>query len=290
MTGRGGSRLAAALLGFAALVLLPACAEDESVAQRDRRLLAADMAALAPQRPGIVDLYAVGFAGDSTEDVFRNEVAYLDTLASNRFDARGVVTLVNHFDSLTSAPRPLATLENLRLALAGIGKAMDRDEDLLLLYLTMHGTEDHELVVTFPPLLEEWITPPQLRAALDDAGIGNRVVVISACFSGGFIPDLRDARTLLITAARADRASFGCGSESNATYFGRAWLVDGLNRGTSFIGAYDFATGEISSWEHEDGEVASLPQIDVGDDIRGTLQGWQAQLEPGPVVPYPYDP
>ncbi|MFC3715876.1 C13 family peptidase [Luteimonas soli] len=290
MTGRGGSRLAAALLGFAALVLLPACAEDESVAQRDRRLLAADMAALAPQRPGIVDLYAVGFAGDSTEDVFRNEVAYLDTLASNRFDARGVVTLVNHFDSLTSAPRPLATLENLRAALAGIGKAMDRDEDLLLLYLTMHGTEDHELVVTFPPLLEEWITPPQLRAALDDAGIRNRVVVISACFSGGFIPDLRDARTLLITAARADRASFGCGSESNATYFGRAWLVDGLNRGTSFIGAYDFATGEISSWEHEDGEVASLPQIDVGDDIRGTLQGWQAQLEPGPVVPYPYDP
>src|SRR3546814_1766943 len=91
---------------------------------------------------------------------------------------------------------------------------MDRDEDLLLLYLTMHGTEDHELAVTFPPLLEEWITPPQLRAALDDAGIRNRVVVISACFSGGFIPDLRDARTLVITAARADRASFGCGSRS----------------------------------------------------------------------------
>src|SRR3546814_7710965 len=213
----------------------------------------------------------------------------LDTLASDRLEARGVVTLVNHFDSLTSAPRPLATLDNLRIALAGVGDAMDRDEDLLLLYLTMHGTEDHELAVTFPPLLEEWITPPQLRAALDDAGIRNRVVVISACFSGGFIPDLRDARTLVITAARADRASFGCGSESAATWFGRAWLVDGLNPGTSFIGAYDIATREISHWEHEDGEVPSLPQIDVGDDIRGTLQGWQAQLEPGAAVPYPYD-
>jgi len=289
MTGRGGSRFAAVLLGLAALVLLPACAEDESVAQRDRGLLAAEMAALQPQRPGTVDLYAIGFAGDSTEDVFRNEVAYLDALASNRFDARGVVTLVNHFDSLTSTPRPLATLENLRLALAGIGEAMDPDEDLFLLYLTMHGTEHHELVVTFPPLLEEWITPPQLRAALDDAGIRNRVVVISACFSGGFIPDLRDARTLLITAARADRASFGCGSESAATWFGRAWLVDGLNRGTSFIGAYDIATAEISAWEREDGEVPSLPQIDVGDDIRATLQGWQAQLDPGPAVPYPHD-
>src|SRR3546814_952588 len=82
MTGPGGSRFAAALLGLAALVLLPACAEDESVAQRDRRMLAADMAALAPQRPGTVDLYAIGFAGDSTEDVFRNEVDYLDTLRS----------------------------------------------------------------------------------------------------------------------------------------------------------------------------------------------------------------
>src|SRR5690606_32673378 len=147
MTGRGGAGLAAVLLAFAALVLLPACAEDESVNQRDRRLLAQDVAALAPQRPGTVDLYAIGFAGDSTEDVFRNEVAYLDALATDRLDARGVVTLVNHFDSLTSAPRPLATLENLRIALAGVGDTMDRDEDLLLLYMTMHGTEDHELAV-----------------------------------------------------------------------------------------------------------------------------------------------
>src|SRR5690606_4798438 len=212
--------------------------------------------------------------GDSTEDVFRNEVAYLDTLVSNRFDARGVVTLVNHFDSLTSAPRPLATLENLRIALAGVGTTMDRDEDVLLLYLTMHGTEDHELAVAFPPLLEEWITPPQLRAALDDAGIRNRVVVISACYSGGFIPALRDADALVITAARADRSSFGCGSESDVTFFGRAWLVDGLNRGTSFIGAYDTATTEVAEWEREDGEMPSKPQIDVGDGIRATLQGW----------------
>src|SRR3546814_2060692 len=100
------------------------------------------MAGRSAERPGTVALYAIVFAGDSTEDVFRNEVDYLDTLASDRLDARGVVTLVNHFDSLTSAPRPLATLDNLRIALAGVGDAMDRDEDLLLLYLTMHGTEE----------------------------------------------------------------------------------------------------------------------------------------------------
>ncbi|GAB3304618.1 C13 family peptidase [Luteimonas notoginsengisoli] len=290
MIRRRRSGVAAVLFGIAALLLLPACAEDESVGARDRRLIAGDIAALAPQRPGQVDLYVVGFAGDSTENVFRNEVAYLDELMSRRFGAQDrVVTLVNHLDSLTTAPRPLATLQNLRIALAGVGEVMDRDEDVLLLYLTLHGTEDHELAVQLPPVLEQWITPRELRKALDDAGIRNRVVAISACYSGGFIPALREPRTLVVTAARADRASFGCGSESDATYFGRAWLVDGLNRSNSFAGAYDIARGEISRWEREDGETPSLPQIDVGDEIAHRLGLWRSQFVPGPVVPYPYD-
>lgn len=290
MIRRRRSGVAAVLFGIAALLLLPACAEDESVGARDRRLIAGDIAALAPQRPGQVDLYVVGFAGDSTENVFRNEVAYLDELMSRRFGAQDrVVTLVNHLDSLTTAPRPLATLQNLRIALAGVGEVMDRDEDVLLLYLTLHGTEDHELAVQLPPVLEQWITPRELRKALDDAGIRNRVVAISACYSGGFIPALREPRTLVVTAARADRASFGCGSESDATYFGRAWLVDGLNRSNSFAGAYDIARGEISRWEREDGETPSLPQIEVGDEIAHRLGLWRSQFVPGPVVPYPYD-
>ena len=290
MTRRRRSGVAAVLFGIAALLLLPACAEDESVGARDRRLIAGDIAALAPQRPGQVDLYVVGFAGDSTENVFRNEVAYLDELMSRRFGAQDrVVTLVNHLDSLTTAPRPLATLQNLRIALAGVGEVMDRDEDVLLLYLTLHGTEDHELAVQLPPVLEQWITPRELRKALDDAGIRNRVVAISACYSGGFIPALREPRTLVVTAARADRASFGCGSESDATYFGRAWLVDGLNRSNSFAGAYDIARSEISRWEREDGETPSLPQIEVGDEIVHRLGLWRSQFVPGPIVPYPYD-
>lgn len=290
MTRRRRSSVAAVLFGIAALLLLPACAEDESVGARDRRLIAGDIAALAPQRPGQVDLYVVGFAGDSTENVFRNEVAYLDELMSRRFGAQDrVVTLVNHLDSLTTAPRPLATLQNLRIALAGVGEVMDRDEDVLLLYLTLHGTEDHELAVQLPPVLEQWISPRELRKALDDAGIRNRVVAISACYSGGFIPALREPRTLVVTAARADRASFGCGSESDATYFGRAWLVDGLNRSNSFAGAYDIARGEISRWEREDGETPSLPQIEVGDEIVHRLGLWRSQFVPGPVVPYPYN-
>lgn len=260
-----------------------------SFAERDAALLGRELGALAPQRPGKTDLYVLGFAGDGEENVFRNEVVYLKSLFERRFDARGrVVTLVNHPDSLGKAPATLATYDNLYDALAAIGKTMDRDEDVLLLYLTMHGTEAHELAVQLQPVLEDWLTPEDLRAALDDAGIRNRVVAISACYSGGFVPALRGPDTLVVTAARGDRASFGCGSESEATYFGRAWLVDGLNRSTNFIAAYDIASREIARRERERDFEPSLPQIDVGARIGKRLQAWESGLHAGKPVPYPY--
>jgi len=270
---------------------LPSSAQDgtgESLGQRDQRLLDAALATLAPQRPGHTDLYVVGFAGDGAEDVFRNEVEYLESLMTQRFGAKDrVVSLVNHVDSFTR-PRPLATLPNLRQALAGVGRIMDREEDLLLLFLTTHGTPDHRLFVQLPPVFEATITPRQLRTALDASGIRNRVVVVSACYSGGFIPALRSPDTLLLTAARKNRPSFGCGSDSTATYFGRAWMVDGLNETTDFIAAFESAKLRIAAQEKAEDFRASQPQIDIGEDIVPRLQRWQAGFTPGVPVPYPY--
>jgi hypothetical protein len=288
-----------AVAGFARCVVLAmllaaaspssSAAADATLAARDRKLLDATFAAMPAQRAGQPDLYVIGFAGDGHEDVFRNEVLYLDTLMSARFGARGrVVTLVNHAGSLGETPRPLATLDNLRDVLARIGHAMDRDEDLLLLFITTHGTADNELVLQLYPLIDATLTPEQLRDALDDAGIRNRVLVVSACYSGGFLPALRGPDALVITAARHDRTSFGCGSESVATYFGRAWMIEGLNRGTSFIAAYDHATRKIARRESIDDYEPSLPQIAVGKNIARRLPAWQARLPEAPAVAYPY--
>lgn len=267
----------------------PAAPESAGSAADANALLERELAALAPQRPGTTDLYVLGFAGDGEENVFRNEVVYLKSLFERRFDARGhVVSLINHPDSLGKAPTPLATYDNLYDALERIGETMDREQDVLLLYLTMHGTEDHELAVQLQPMLEDWLTPEDLRTALDDAGIRNRVIAISACYSGGFVPALRGPDTLVVTAARGDRASFGCGTESEATYFGRAWLVDGLNRTTNFVAAYDIATREIARREKREGFEPSLPQIDVGARIGKRLQAWEKALHAGEPVPYPY--
>lgn len=273
-----------------AIVAMPAVAgaADRSVAKRDQALLRDTIAGLAAQRPGKVDLYVVGVAGDGNENVFRNEVNYLSDLMAQRFAAANhVVSLVNHIDSLGDAERPLATLDNLRSALDGVAHVMDVDEDVLLLFVTTHGTAEHELVLDLYPVFEQTIDPRQLRAALDHSGIRNRVVVVSSCYSGGFVPALADDDTLVITAAAADRTSFGCGDDTTATYFGRAWLVDGLNHSDTFVGAYDVATRQIAQRERAGDFRPSLPQISVGARILARLQRWRDAFTLGPELAYP---
>ncbi|MGH1557142.1 C13 family peptidase [Caulobacter segnis] len=50
------------------------------------------------------------------------------------------------------------------------------------------------------------------------------MVVISACFSGVFIPPLQKSDRLVLTAARPDRASFGCGEDDKYPYFDDCFL------------------------------------------------------------------
>ncbi|WP_101926572.1 MULTISPECIES: C13 family peptidase [Luteimonas] len=264
-----------------------------AMALRDRALIDAAVAAMPAQTGGTPALYIVGMAGDSTEDVFRNEVRFLvEHVAPRLGAAQRALPLVNHVDSLDAAPAPLATAANLRHALAALAARMDPDRDVLLLYMTMHGTETHELVVRLPPLVDEALTPTQLRDALDDAGIVNRVVVLSACYAGGFIPALRSPDTLVITAAREDRPSFGCGSDATITFFGQAWLLDGLNADPGFAGAYALATRAIKRRERKLDFPRSMPRLDLGDRIAPTLARLQATYPelPPAVYPYPVSP
>ncbi|WP_045737849.1 C13 family peptidase [Xanthomonas sp. MUS 060] len=293
------------LLALLLALVVPACqldaetalATDEVQAPQDpldQAQLRRALNALQPQRPGITDLYVVGFAGDASEDVFRNETLYLRQLFAQRFGAAGrIVTLINHGDNLGAhAYAPQASYDNLADTLQRIGSLMDKREDALLLFLTSHGTEQHELYLQFGPGEDaeyDTITPKELRGLLDDAGIVNRIIVLSACYSGGFVPALKTPDTLIITAARRDRASFGCGNTASATYFGRAWLIDALARTSDLVESYRLASAQIHAREREEGETPSHPQLYVGARIAPLLQRWRAQLRPiaAPAYPYP---
>ena len=260
-------------------------------AARDRALIDTAVAGMPAAADDAPALYVLGVAGDASEDVFRNEVRFLVDDVSPRLGAAGrALALVNHADALETPGAPLATPSNLRHALAAIGAQMRRDRDILLLYLTMHGSPEHELGLRLPDGSEDAMTPDTLRDALDVSGIVHRVVVVSACYSGGFVPALRNPDTLVLTAARPDRPSFGCGSESSITFFGHAWLLDGLNADRDFAGAWRLATRAIKQRERELGYARSGPQMAAGARIGETLGWWRANLPADPpdaVYPWP---
>lgn len=255
----------------------------EQLIYRQPEMVAQAVQQLAPQTPGVSDAYLLAFGGDANEDVFRNEVEYAQTLFAQRFGMQQrTLVLLNNPD--TTDNTPLATLSNLRLALAGIGARMDRREDLLVLFMTTHGSEDHQLFVDLQPLPLDWIDPTDLRAALDAAGIDWRVVIVAACYSGGFVESLATPMSLVITAARADRPSFGCGSDAELTYFGRAFLVEALNRTTSLPAAFELAREAVAQREKDDDFEPSEPQMAMGALIGPRLQAWSRQLTPAKEV------
>lgn len=239
---------------------------------------------LGPRVPGRPNLYLVSFAGDGSQDVFRNEAEYAAKLFTRRFGpATHALVLENNPATLEHAP--LASWSNLELALDGLSRVMQQD-DILLLYLTSHGSEDHQLLVDMDPLPLDAIGAQDLPGILAEHRFKWKVVVVNACYSGGFIPPLEGDGTVVMTAARSDRSSFGCGSESNITYFGHAWLVDALNRTDDVVTAFRQARSEIARWEKQDKLTASEPQIAIGKGIAGQLAAWRKGIEAGPAVPF----
>lgn len=244
-------------------------------------LLAKRLNELQPQRPGVVDVYAITFAPYSDEDVFRKESRMVADVMARRFDAGGRgIQLVNSVSTVEQWP--WATRKNLQRTLQHIAKLMDRDEDVLFIHLTSHGAQNGELFAGFWPMTVEPVTPALLKAWLDEAGIRNRVISVSACYSGTWVKPLADAHTLIMTASDATHTAYGCGRESELTFFGRAVFDEQLRRHTlSFEQAHAAARELIRKREtaaHKS-DGYSNPQIQVGGDIRAHLAKLQTELQ-----------
>jgi hypothetical protein len=236
--------------------------------------------ALAPERPGVTDVYGIVFAPYATEDVFLREGALVAATLAERFDAEGrVLHLANHIS--TTSTHPWATPLNLKRAIEAVAARMDREHDLLVLYLTSHGASNFQLASSHWPLHMENLSPGELRTMLDEAGVRNRVIMVSACYSGGWVGPLGGDRTLVMTAADANQTSYGCGRKSELTFFGRALFAEQLRKTHSFEQAFAAAVPVIRQREEEarkpDG--FSNPQIEVGAAIRPVLKALEERLQ-----------
>jgi Peptidase C13 family len=241
-------------------------------------LLASALTNISPERPGIDDLYYLGFAPFATQDVFMKETKSVEQMLQERFDIAGrSVSLINH--ASLAEQTPLASLTSLRMALRTVGERINAEEDIVLLHITTHGSEDHQLSVEFWPLKLEPIGPADLRAALDDAGIKWRIVVVSACYAGGFIDALKDTNTLVVAAADSTRQSFGCGNEFDFTYFSKAYFDEALRTTHSFSEAFDMAKSAIRLRETKEGIAESNPQMHLGEEMVAKLARLRERLD-----------
>jgi peptidase C13-like protein len=231
---------------------------------------------IAPGRPGVTELYSIAFAGSGSEDVFLNEALGVNEIMADLFDtADRSIVLAN--SEKRPGETPFATVTALQRALATVADRMDEGEDILFLFLTAHGSPDHTLDVSLSPYRFEQVTPVKLRQLLDESGIRFRVIVVSACYSGGFVRTLASPDTMVITASSADRASFGCRNGRQWTDFGQAFFKEALPATGSFEGAFQRARDLIAQREKAAKLPASEPQIFVGDAIRERLQSVHTQ-------------
>ena len=241
------------------------------------------------REPGRINLFLLAVGGDGSQEVFRREVEFVRRQFAERFGTgKRTIALVNSRSSVQTLP--MATVTSIREALAALATRMDRSQDILFVFLTSHGSRQHDLVLNQNGMDLPDLSAAELGRLLRESGIRWKVVVISACYSGGFLQPLKDDGTLVITAARHDRASFGCADENDFTYFGRAYFEKALPQASSFQDAFRKAEALVHEMEVRDlkapaassaasasDERHSLPQMHSARPIEQQLQRWWAQ-------------
>jgi hypothetical protein len=236
--------------------------------------IAAAVARVAPSQPGKPGVYFVGFAGDGSPGVFRRETLFANDVFGARFGSRErSVLLINDVDDRDSYP--LASVSGLEQTLKVLAARMNVQQDVLVLFLSSHGSQDG-LEVENGSLPLAQLAPEDVREALDASGIRWRVIVVSACHSGVFVDALKGETSAIVTASDAAHDSFGCDDERELTWFGEAFLKDALPVSASLQDAFHKAAGLIAQREDSEHQMHSNPQLYVGELMQRKL----AELPP----------
>jgi hypothetical protein len=239
--------------------------------------IAAAAARVKPAQAGRPGVYFVGFAGDGDPGVFRREAQFASEVFGARFGSQErsllLINDVNDRDSF-----PLASVSGLAQSLKVLASRMHPDNDVLVLFLTSHGSADG-LEVQNGSLPLAQLSPGDLRAALDAAAIRWRVVVVSACYAGVFVDALKSDTTAVVTAADASHSSFGCEEDRELTWFGEAFLKDALPGSPSLEEAFHKAAALIARREDAEHQIHSNPQLAEGPLIQKKLA--ELPLSPG---------
>lgn len=241
----------------------------------ERRRLDAALAALQPQRRGTVDAYVVTIALDS-DPVFAREAREAGKVLTRRYGATGRAITLAGPDGRTGG-LPKGSLTSLTLTLARVAELMDPAEDVLVFYSTSHGAREG-LAYHYGDSGYGIMSPYRLGSVLSELGIQRRIVLLSACYSGVFVPYLQGRDTAIVTAASADKPSFGCLAQNDWTFFGDALINNALRKPQQLAAAAGEARQSIALWEKTYALDPSQPQVVVGDGVAQWLTALEARI------------
>jgi hypothetical protein len=137
------------------------------------------------------------------------------------------------------------------------------------LYFTSHGTPNGVLI-------GDIIVDPRTIAKMVNDACADRmtVVVVSACFSGVFVPALRTENRMILTAARPDRTSFGCGEANVYTFFDQCFL-ESIPQSRDFPALASKVQGCVAQREIAEGAMPpSEPQVSIGYNVAQSLSAY----------------
>ena len=217
--------------------------------------------ALAVDDTRKVSVVSFGLFGD--QGVFQSEATGAAQVVAGRFGSGPINVQYN------SKKGGGATIEGLAASLQAASKEMDAENDVLFLILTSHGSTAG-LAVKAGRVMQI-LTPSNLADMLARTGVRHKVVVISACHSGVFIPRLATPDTLVITAAAADRPSFGCRDKARWTYFGDAFFNVALRQAKSLNDAFVTARTLVRKRELREHFEPSNPKMAGGANVQPLL-------------------
>ena len=225
---------------------------------------------LEDERPGIVDLYFVGFAPDSRRPGFAADADTAQRTMDERWNTGGrSVVLVN--SPMTVAERPFASITHLRKVLLEIGDIIDPDEDVVMLYLTGSSTTGHALAAVNPPLELASLSPQGLRQLLDAAGIRWTIVVVSTCEAGAWVEALQDDETAVIASSSADVKGSDCAGGIRPSAFGDVFFGSAMRQSDDLEHAVEVARKQLAE------RKAPRPVMSIGASIADRLKSLRSK-------------
>ena len=233
--------------------------------------------AVKPGTKGIVEAFVV-VAGIDADPVFGREASETAKVLQERFGAQSRTIIISAGNAAGKSAAAHGSPANLWAVLAGVASRMNREEDVLILYTTSHGGPKVGLVYKDGDNGFGMIAPNHMSKMLGGLGIRRKLVMISACYSGEFVPALLNDDSVIITAASATTTSFGCNPGNDWTFFGDALINNSMREALPLVATKNAAFRKISEWELSNGLTPSEPQYYAGANTATWLTDLESRM------------